>query len=95
MAKMMNLINMMAIIIIIFNNIKIILSIEGSGMPLKREENPGYKEKLGLLKKVGKIEVKKGMENTIMSILFPSNHSYIEYDNLIRIIKKMILKKKY
>ena len=68
MAKMMNLINMMAIIIIIFNNIKIILSIEGSGMPLKREENPGYKEKLGLLKKVGKIEVKKGMENTIMSI---------------------------
>ena len=89
---MMNLINMMAIIIIIFNNIKIILSIEGSGMPLKREENPGYKEKLGLLKKVGKIEVKKGMENMIMSILFPSNHSYIEYDNLIRIIKNDIKK---
>ena len=88
MAKMMNLINMMAIIIIIFNNIKIILSIEGSGMPLKREEIPGNKEKLGLLKKVGKIEVKKGMENTIMSILFPSNHSYTEYDNLIRVIKK-------
>ena len=87
MAKMMNLINMMAIIIIIFNNIKIILSIEGSGMPLKREENPGNKEKLGLLKKVGKIEVKKGMENMIMSILFPSNHSYLEYDNLLRVIK--------
>ena len=41
MAKMMNLINMMAIVIIIFNNIKIILSIEGSGIPLKKEENPG------------------------------------------------------
>ena len=57
MAKLMNLMNMMAVIIIIFNNIRIILSIEGSGMPLKRAETPGNKEKLGLLKKVGRIEV--------------------------------------
>ena len=52
MAKIMNLMNMMAVIIIIFNNIKIFLSIEGSGMPQKRVEIPGNKEKLGLLKKV-------------------------------------------
>ena len=61
MAKMMNLMNMMTVIIIIFNNIRIILSIEGSGMSQKRVEIPGDKEKLGLLKKVERIEVKKGM----------------------------------
>ena len=90
MAKIINLMNMIAVIIIILNNIKIILSIEGSGMPQKRVEIPGNKEKLGLLKKVGRIEVKKGMKNTIMSILFPSNHSYIDYENPIKSIKNYI-----
>ena len=73
---MMNINKIMAIIsILMLNYILTVLCTEGSGgLPPKRVESPSSlnkkKDRLGLLYHVGKIEVKKGIDNLLLWLVY-------------------------
>ena len=76
------------------NYILTVLSTDGSGLPPKRVESPSSlernKDRLGLLYHVGKIEVKKGIDNILFGLYMPSSHPYSEYDPIIKKLRAEI-----
>ena len=93
---MMNINKIMAIIsILMLNYILTVLCTEGSGgLPPKRVESPSSldkkKDRLGLLYHVGKIEVKKGIDNLLYGLYMPSSHPYSEYEPIIKKLRAEI-----